>query len=111
MEYASRKNGLRQHQWKQEMMKKIVGPRHCPLVTVNSVTKTICGNNQLKQEVIERMRQELKGSRGLPWPPKLASPKGNDHRSPALRWFLLILIMELRKNGLEVGESIYSDFI
>jgi hypothetical protein len=33
------KNGLRQHQWKQEMMKKVAGPHHCPLVTVDSTTK------------------------------------------------------------------------
>ena len=33
------KNGLWQHQWKQEMMKKVVGPHHCPLVTVDSATK------------------------------------------------------------------------
>ena len=63
--------------------------------------------HQLKQEVIEKMRQELKRPRSLPWPPKSASLKGNDHHSLALRWSLLILIMELRKNGLEVGESIY----
>jgi hypothetical protein len=81
------------------MMKKVAGPRHCPLVTVDSVTKTICGNNQMKEE--------LKRPRGLPWPPKPASLKGSDHRSPALQWSLFILIMELRKNGLEVGESIY----
>jgi hypothetical protein len=71
--------------------------------------KTVCGNNQKKkkQGLIERMKQEWKRPRGLPWPPKLASTKGNDHRSPALRWSLLILIMELKKHGLKIGESIY----
>uniref|UniRef100_A0A2N9EGN4 Uncharacterized protein n=1 Tax=Fagus sylvatica TaxID=28930 RepID=A0A2N9EGN4_FAGSY len=107
MEYASKKKGLRQHQWKQEMMKKVVGPHHCPMVTVDPVTKAIYSNNQLKQELIERMRQELKRPRGLPWSPKPTSLKGNDHRSLALRWSLLVLIMEVRNNGLEVGESIY----
>ena len=67
--------------------------------------------HQLKQKVIEKMKQRLKRPRGLPWPPKPAPLKGNDHRGPALRWSLLILVMELRKNGLEVGESIYSNFI
>uniref|UniRef100_A0A2N9G1G5 CCHC-type domain-containing protein n=1 Tax=Fagus sylvatica TaxID=28930 RepID=A0A2N9G1G5_FAGSY len=41
----------------------------------------------------------------LPWPPPLES---NDHRSPALRWSLLLHITELGKHGLEVGESICS---
>uniref|UniRef100_A0A2N9GJA2 Glutamine amidotransferase domain-containing protein n=1 Tax=Fagus sylvatica TaxID=28930 RepID=A0A2N9GJA2_FAGSY len=31
--------------------------------------------------------------------------KSNDHPSPALRWSLLLHITELRKHGLEVGES------
>jgi hypothetical protein len=104
---ASRKNGLWQHHWKQEIMKKVAGPCHCPLVHGELHHKTIYSNNQLKKELIERMRQERKRPRGLPWPPKPTSLKGNDHRSPALRWPLLILIMEFRKNGLEVGESIY----
>uniref|UniRef100_A0A2N9I336 Uncharacterized protein n=1 Tax=Fagus sylvatica TaxID=28930 RepID=A0A2N9I336_FAGSY len=30
---------LRQHQWKQRMMKKKAGPPRCPLVTVDSSTK------------------------------------------------------------------------
>ena len=30
---------MRQHQLKQEMMKKKAGPHHCPLVTVDSITK------------------------------------------------------------------------
>jgi hypothetical protein len=57
------------------------------------------------------MRQELKGLRSLPWPPRLPPLESNDHHSPALRWSLLLHIMELRKNGLEVEESIYSSFI
>jgi hypothetical protein len=57
--------------------------------------------------MMRKIKEELKGPRKLPWPPKLTPLKGNDHRSPALRWSLLILNMELRKNGLEVGESIY----
>jgi hypothetical protein len=89
------------------MMKKVAGPPHCPLVYDVLPHKTVGGNNQLKQGLIERMKQELKRPRGLPWPPKPASLKGNNHRGPALQWSLLILIMELRKNGLEVGESIY----
>jgi hypothetical protein len=54
-----------------------------------------------------KTKQELKRPRRLPWPPKLTPLKGNDHHSPALRWSLLILNMKLRKNGLEVRESIY----
>ena len=109
------KNGLRQHQWKQEMMKKVADPPHCTLVYSEFHHKTIYRNNQLKQELIqeliEKMRQELKRPRGLPWSPKPASTKDNDHRSPALWWSLLVLIMELRKHGLEVGKSIYWNFI
>jgi hypothetical protein len=60
-----------------------------------------------KSEVMGKTKQELKRPRRLPWSPKLTPLKGNDHRSPALRWSLLILNMELRKNGLEIGESIY----
>jgi hypothetical protein len=48
-----------------------------------------------------------KDLRNLPWPPPF---KDNDHHSPALRWSLLLHIMELRKQGLEVGEPIYSNF-
>uniref|UniRef100_A0A2N9GP28 Uncharacterized protein n=1 Tax=Fagus sylvatica TaxID=28930 RepID=A0A2N9GP28_FAGSY len=77
------------------------GPRRIPS------QKMVCSNNQLKPRMIEKMKQERKRPRGLPWPPEPASTKGNNHRSPALRWSLLILIMELRKHGLEVGESIY----
>ena len=42
--HVSRKNGLRQHQWKQEMMEKVVAPPHCPLVYGELTHKTICGN-------------------------------------------------------------------
>jgi predicted xylose isomerase-like sugar epimerase len=42
--HVSRKNGLRQHQWKQEMMKKVAGPHHCSLVYDELHHKTICGN-------------------------------------------------------------------
>uniref|UniRef100_A0A2N9J874 Retrotransposon gag domain-containing protein n=1 Tax=Fagus sylvatica TaxID=28930 RepID=A0A2N9J874_FAGSY len=49
-----------------------------------------------------KTKQELRRPRKLPWPTKLIPLKGNDHRSPALRWSLLILNMELRKNGLEL---------
>jgi hypothetical protein len=58
--------------------------------------------------MMRKTKEELKGLRKLPWPPKLTPSKGDDHRSPALR--LLILNMELRKNGLEVGESILLNF-
>jgi hypothetical protein len=64
----------------------------------------------MKSEVMEKTKQEVKRPRRLPWPPKLTSLEGNDHRSPALRWSLLILNMELRKNGLEVRESILLNF-
>jgi hypothetical protein len=77
------------------------GPRRIPS------QKTVCGNNQLRPRLIEKMKKEWKRPRGLPWPPRSASLKGNNHRSPALWWSLLVLIMELRKHGLEVGESIY----
>uniref|UniRef100_A0A2N9FKN1 DUF4218 domain-containing protein n=1 Tax=Fagus sylvatica TaxID=28930 RepID=A0A2N9FKN1_FAGSY len=71
------------------------GPRRIPS------QKTVCGNNQLRPRLIEKMKQKRKRPRGLPWPPRSASLKGNNHRSPALRWSLLVLIMELRKHGLE----------
>jgi hypothetical protein len=57
-----------------------------------------------------KTKQELRRPRKLPWPTKLIPLKGNDYRSPALWWSLLILNMELRKNGLEVGESILLNF-
>jgi hypothetical protein len=58
----------------------------------------------------KKIKEELKGPRKPPWPPKPTPPRGDDHHSPALRWSLLILNMELRKNGLEVGESILLNF-
>ena len=60
-----------------------------------------------KSEVMGKTKQELKRPRRLPWLLKPTPFKGNDHRSPALWCSLLILNMELRKNGLEVGEFIY----
>uniref|UniRef100_A0A2N9EZT3 Reverse transcriptase/retrotransposon-derived protein RNase H-like domain-containing protein n=1 Tax=Fagus sylvatica TaxID=28930 RepID=A0A2N9EZT3_FAGSY len=54
-----------------------------------------------KSKVMGKIKQKVKRSRKLPWPPKLTPTKDNDHHSPALRWSLLILDMELRKNGLE----------
>uniref|UniRef100_A0A2N9HSJ2 Integrase catalytic domain-containing protein n=1 Tax=Fagus sylvatica TaxID=28930 RepID=A0A2N9HSJ2_FAGSY len=43
--------------------------------------------------MIIKVRKDL---RNLPWPPPL---KDNDHHSPALRWSLLLHIMELRKQA------------
>uniref|UniRef100_A0A2N9GQ00 Integrase catalytic domain-containing protein n=1 Tax=Fagus sylvatica TaxID=28930 RepID=A0A2N9GQ00_FAGSY len=82
------------------------------------------------QQMTEKMRQWPKRPRDLPWPPKsvpaeirnderqaghflcplvtvdfvtkLPPLKSSDHHSPALRWSLLLPIMELRKHGLEV---------
>jgi hypothetical protein len=59
---------------------------------------------------MRKTKEELKRPRKLPWPPKLLPRKSSDHRSPALRWSLLIFNMGLRKNGLEVGESILLNF-
>ena len=109
---TSRKNGLWQHQWRPEIMKEVAGPPHYPLVHgIFLHKKTVCGNNQPRPRLIEKMKQGRKRSIGLPWPPRSAPLKGNNHRSPALWWSLLILIMELRKHGLEVGESIYCNFL
>jgi hypothetical protein len=55
--------------------------------------------------MMKKIKEELKGPRKPPWPPKLTPFRGNDHRSPALRWSMLIFNMELRKNGLEVGNQ------
>jgi hypothetical protein len=60
--------------------------------------------------MIRKTKEELKRPRKLPWPSKLTPSRGGDHRSPALWWSLLILNMKLRKNGLEVGESILLNF-
>uniref|UniRef100_A0A2N9G962 Uncharacterized protein n=1 Tax=Fagus sylvatica TaxID=28930 RepID=A0A2N9G962_FAGSY len=57
---------------------------------------------QVTKKMTKKMRQGLKRPRNLPWPPK--SPprqpplESNDHHSPALRWSLLLHIMELRKH-------------
>uniref|UniRef100_A0A2N9FQI4 Uncharacterized protein n=1 Tax=Fagus sylvatica TaxID=28930 RepID=A0A2N9FQI4_FAGSY len=81
------------------------------------------------QQVTKKMRQWPKRPRDLPWPPKsvpaeirdderkaghflcplvtvdfvteLPPLESSDHHNPALRWSLLLHIMELRKNGLE----------
>ena len=89
------------------MMKKRAGFPHYPTVTVDTFRKASAATSAGKSEVMGKMRQELKKPRRLPWPPKPTPLKGNDHRSPALRWSLLILNMKLRKNGFEVGESMY----
>ena len=74
-----------------------------PLVTVdlstNQSTAAPAGT-----KMIIKVKKVL---RNLLWPPPL---KDNDHHSPALRWSLLLHIMELRKQGLEVGEPIYFNF-
>uniref|UniRef100_A0A2N9GP34 Uncharacterized protein n=1 Tax=Fagus sylvatica TaxID=28930 RepID=A0A2N9GP34_FAGSY len=74
-----------------------------PLVTVDLSTKQSTAAPAGNKMII-KAKKDL---RNLPWPPPL---KDNDHHSPALRWSLLLHIMELRKQGLEVGESIYSNF-
>ena len=51
-----------------------------------------------------KTKQELGRPRKLPWPLKLTPLKGNDHRSPALRWSLFIFNIELMKIDLEVRE-------
>jgi hypothetical protein len=70
-------------------------------------TKTSAATPAMIGEMMGKTKQGLMRSRKLPWPPKLPPLKSNDHRSPALRWSLFILNMELRKNGLEVGGLIY----
>ena len=80
---ASRKNGPRQHQWKQEIMKKVACPCHCPLVHGELHHKTICSNNQLKKELIEKMRQESKRPGGLPWLPRSAPTETKNHEKKA----------------------------
>jgi hypothetical protein len=76
-----------------------------PLVTVDLSTKQSTAAPAETKKMIIKVKKDL---RNLPWPPPL---KDNDHHSPALRWSLLLHIMELRKQGLEVGEPIYSNFI
>jgi hypothetical protein len=92
------------------MMKKRAGFSHYPTVMVDTSRKASVATSTGKSEVMGKTRQELKRPRRLPWSPKPTPLKGNDHRSPALRWSLFILNMELRKNGLEVGESILLNF-
>ena len=60
--------------------------------------------HQLGPKMIIKPKRDLRNS---PWPPPL---EDNDHHSPALRWSLLLHIMEFRKQGLEVGEPIYFNF-
>jgi hypothetical protein len=79
----------------------------CPAVMVDTSRRASAVTSVGKSKVMGKIKQKVKRSRKLPWPPKLTPTKDNDHHSPALRWSLLILDMELRKNGLEVGESIY----
>ena len=88
------------------MLKKF-GFSHYPAVTVDTSRRAFAATPAAKSEVMRKTKQELRRSRKLPWPPKLIPLKGNDHRSPALWWSLLILNMKLRKNSLEVEESIY----
>uniref|UniRef100_A0A2N9EST4 RNA-directed DNA polymerase n=1 Tax=Fagus sylvatica TaxID=28930 RepID=A0A2N9EST4_FAGSY len=65
-----------------------------PLVTVDLST-----NQSTAAPAGKKMIIKPKGDlRNLPWPPPL---EDNDHHSPALRWSLLLHIMELRKQGLE----------
>jgi hypothetical protein len=89
------------------MMKKRVGFPHYPTVMVDTSRRASAATASGKSEVMGKKREELKRPGRLPGPPKPTPLKGNDHRNPALRWSLLILIMELRKNGFEVWESIY----
>uniref|UniRef100_A0A2N9IAS4 Uncharacterized protein n=1 Tax=Fagus sylvatica TaxID=28930 RepID=A0A2N9IAS4_FAGSY len=89
------------------MMKERAGFPHYPTVMVDTSRKASAATSAGKSEVMGKMRQELKKPRRLPWPPKPTPLKGNDHRSPALRWSLPILNMKLRKSGFEVGESMY----
>uniref|UniRef100_A0A2N9GP98 Uncharacterized protein n=1 Tax=Fagus sylvatica TaxID=28930 RepID=A0A2N9GP98_FAGSY len=56
------------------------GPQH----------KAVHGSTSWDKMII-KAKKDL---RNLPWPPPL---KDNDHHSPALRWSLLLHIMELRK--------------
>ena len=91
-------------------MRERAGLSHYPAVTVDTSRRTSATASAGKSEVMEKTNQELRRPRKLPWPTKSIPLKGNDHHSPALRWSLLILNMELRKNGLEVGESILLNF-
>jgi hypothetical protein len=92
------------------IMRERDGLSHYPAVTVDTSKRTSAVASVGKSEMMEKTNQEWRRPRKLPWPPKLTSLKGNDHRSPTLRWPLLIVNMDLRKNGLEVGESILLNF-
>ena len=92
------------------MMKNRAGFPHCPTIMVDTSRRASAATSTRKSEVMGKTRQELKRPRRLPWPPKPTPLKGNDHRSLALQWSLLILDMEFRKNSLEVGELIYRIF-
>jgi hypothetical protein len=92
-------------------MRERAGLSHYPAVTVDTSKKTSAATSAGKSEVMEKTNQEWRRPRKLPWPPKLTPSKGNYYRNLALWWSLPILNMELRKNGLEVGESIFTEFL
>ena len=89
------------------LLQKKLGFSHYLVVMVDTSRRAFAATLAAKSEVMRKTKQELRRSRKLPWPPKLIPLKGNDHRSPVLRWSLLILNMKIRKNSLEIGESIY----
>ena len=98
-------NQMALSQWESRVFKthyynKKTSPSLGPSVAVDRPTKRL-PQHQLWKEMMQKTKQELGRLRKLP------PIKGNDHRSPALQWSLFILNMELRKNGLEVGELIY----
>jgi hypothetical protein len=84
-------------------MRERAGLSYYPTVTIDTSRRTSAAASAGKSEVMEKTNQEWRRLRKLPWPSKLTPSKGNDRRSPTLRWSLLILNMELRKNGLDVG--------
>ena len=83
------------------------GSSHCPVVAVDTSTKTFAATPAVIGEMMGKTRQGLIRPRKLPWPPKLPPLTSSDHRSLALWWSLFIFIMELRKIGLEVRGLIY----
>jgi hypothetical protein len=92
-------------------MRERAGLSYYPAVTIDTSRRTSAAASAGKSEVMEKTNQEWRRLRKLPWPSKLTPSKGNDRRSPTLRWSLPILNMELRKNGLDVGESIFTEFL
>ncbi len=92
-------------------MRERAGFSHCLAVTVDTSGRTSAAASAGKSEVMEKTNQERRRPRKLPWLTKQIALKDDDHRGPTLRWSSLIFIMELRKNGLEVGESIFTEFI